>query len=291
MDNALKIFSKGWNFSQDGPGNRLLYHFQGCNFTCPWCSNPEGMALAGSLLAYPGKLTEAACPHGAIHGQTLDRNLCGSCTGKECLGRNRNEGIRFSAQEYTIDAILSEIESARELFHSGGGVTFTGGEPTLQFNPLKALLEELKRRGIHTVIETNGSSERLPELFGRTGLLIIDLKHPDTHIHRKVLGTGNEKVVGNIQAAAASGIDTWVRIPLIPGFNDDAEVIRQIIQLIKPLNRPGLTVELLPYHAYGKVKWEQIGKEYAMPDRKIPAGELEEYKRMFREHQITVIKT
>ncbi|MDR3142826.1 MAG: glycyl-radical enzyme activating protein [Tannerellaceae bacterium] len=287
---TIKIFSKGWNFSQDGPGNRLLYHFQGCNFVCPWCSNPEGISLSGSLLVKAEKLIDSVCPHGAIRELRLDRTKCEVCTGMECIRMNRNEGIRLSAQEYTIDDLLCEIEGAKNLFHSGGGVTFTGGEPTLQFRPLKHLLKELRKR-VHIVMETNGTHLRLPELFEWIDLLIIDLKQADTAIHKQVLGLGNEQVIRNLEQASATGVKLWIRIPLIPGFNNDRSAIEGLLRIIKRVNRNGISVELLRYHEYGKIKWEQIGKVYTMPEKKIPAEQLRQYRQLFSDNNIQMINT
>lgn len=287
----INIFSKGWNFSQDGPGNRLLYHFQGCNMHCPWCSNPEGISVTGSMLVNTDKLLDSVCPYGAISHKVVNRTQCRTCIGRECVGKNRNEGIRFSAKAYSIEELSAEIDNASKLFHSGGGVTITGGEPTLQFDPLKQLLTKIKEKGIHTAIETNGTSERLPELLELLDILIIDMKHPDPVIHRQVVGVDNEKVIRNLETASGQGIDMWIRIPLIPGFNDGTETMIRFMDIIKKINREGITVELLPYHEYGKIKWEQIGKAYTMPDKKITTDELRTYKEIFISNNIQFIKT
>ena len=288
---CLKIFAKGWNFSQDGQGNRLLYHLQGCNLICPWCSNPEGIALQGTMLVYPNKIIDDVCPKGAIRNKQLDRNVCLTCTGRECIGKNRNEGIKSSMTSYSIEELLQEIENAKGLFHSGGGLTITGGEPTLQFLPVKKLLQELKKRNIHTAIETNGTSARLPELFDFIDLLIIDLKHLDNAIHKKVLGIGNEQTITNIRLSVEAGIPVWLRIPLIPGFNNSQKDMAAFLQFCKEINRDNLAVELLPYHEYGKVKWEQIGKPYKMSGEKITPEQMKEYKQLFTNNKIKYIHT
>lgn len=287
----IKIFSKGWNFSQDGPGNRLLYHFQGCNLFCPWCSNPEGIAIQGVLLVNPAKLLDVVCPKGAIRHKALDRNCCRTCIDRPCLHKHRNEGIQWSAKEYSIEILVEEIKNAKALFHSGGGVTITGGEPTLQFEPLKELLIKIKEMQINTVIETNGTSDRLPELFGLIDTLIIDFKHPDSSIHKKWLGMGNEKVMKNLEKSAASGMNLWIRIPLIPGFNDSPDVTHQFCNQLSALNLQQVSVEFLPYHEYGKIKWEQAGMKYNMPNRKIDAGIIKQLKEYFVKNHIKVINT
>lgn len=289
--NRISIFGKGWNFSQDGPGNRLIYHFQGCNLSCPWCSNPEGIDRAGTLLVCPDKLKDAVCPHGAIQNKTLDRSHCQTCTGRTCLGKYRNEGIRFSAKEYTIEELADEIEGARTLFHSGGGVTCTGGEATLQFDPLKQLLIAAKRMGIHTAIETNGTNNRLPELFSLIDTLMIDFKHPDSSTHRRILGVGNETVIRNIEKASTSCSEIWIRIPLIPSFNDAEEDIGKFIHTLKGINLERVSVELLPYHEYGKIKWEQVGMPYTPSGNTLSPNTLRQYEQLFRANNITIINT
>jgi pyruvate-formate lyase-activating enzyme len=205
----IRIFNKGWNFSQDGPGNRLIYHLQGCNLYCPWCSNPEGIPLSGSMLVNSDKIQDTICPQGAIRNKQLDRTMCRDCCSRECMGKNRSEGVTYSVSIYTIDEILEEIQNAKGLFHSGGGVTITGGEPTLQFDSLKCLLQEIKKLKIHVVIETNGTSSRLPELFDLLDILIIDFKHPNSAIHKTILGMGNEQIIVNLKKASASGIPLY----------------------------------------------------------------------------------
>ena len=138
----MRIFSKGFNFSQDGPGNRLVYHLQGCNLHCPWCSNPEGMSLTGG-------------------------------------------------EERTVDDVFSECLRSRALFFSGGGVTFTGGECTLQREELSELLSRLRAAGIHTAIETNGTSPHLRELLPHVNYLIMDFKHFDGDALLQSTGVGN----------------------------------------------------------------------------------------------------
>ena len=92
----LKVFQKGFNYSQDGEGNRLIIHLQGCNMKCPWCSNPEGMPLNGVLITEKEWLTESCCPVGAVKDGVLDRNVCETCAEKACTKKRRQKGIRLS---------------------------------------------------------------------------------------------------------------------------------------------------------------------------------------------------
>jgi pyruvate formate lyase activating enzyme len=243
---SVRIFAKGWNFSQDGPGNRLIYHLQGCNFLCPWCSNPEGIAMKGA--------------------------------GRSC-------------REYTIAEIIEEIESSRPFFHDGGGVTITGGEPTLQFRALKTLLGRIKNSSVHLAMETNGTHHRLSETFDLLDLLIMDLKHYDPDLHRRRIGADNRETLNNLRKATDAGMELWVRIPLIAGFNDGSGHIGRFIDTIKECNNDHVSVELLRYHEYGKIKWEQLGMRYEMDGGHIAADDFERYRQMFIDNGIRIINT
>lgn len=212
----LRIFQKGFNYSQDGPGNRLVYHLQGCNLRCPWCANPEGLSVQGG-------------------------------TG------------------YPVEALVQEALRSRAMFFDGGGVTLTGGEATLQFDAAKELLTRLHAEGVSACMETNGCSPRLPELFGLLDTLIIDVKHHDPAVHRAVTGASCAQTFQNIRAALENGQKLALRIPVIGGFNASAEDAEGFARRLTELGVPGrATVELLPYHEYGKSKYGQLGLPYQM---------------------------
>lgn len=240
----MRIFQKGFNFSQDGPGNRLVYHLQGCNLRCPWCSNPEGLCVSGGT-------------------------------------------------SYQICELLEEAKRSRMMFFEGGGVTLTGGEVTMQFDSVQELLDGLHREGIHTCIETNGISPRLPELFPMLDLLIMDIKHYDPCRHKAVTGAENKHTIQNISAAIAAKQQLALRIPLIGGFNASEEDAYAFGALLSELGVPGnATVELLAYHEYGKDKYRALGMEYTMDVRaKVTGAQLQRYTQILTDFGITIIKT
>ena len=240
----IRIFQKGFNFSQDGPGNRLVYHLQGCNLRCPWCSNPEGIERAGG-------------------------------------------------QDYTIEELIDEVNRSSMMFFDNGGVTLTGGEVTMQFDAAKELLTRLHKQGIHTCIETNGLSQRLPELFPVLDLLIMDIKHYDSAIHKKVTGIPNEMTIQNILIACSRKQNLALRIPLIGGFNASAQDARAFADLFQKL-RIGwdVTVELLPYHEYGKDKYKSLGLNYEMTsEAHVSKDELDQFSKILESAGIHLIKT
>ena len=287
----IKVMKKGFNYSQDGPGNRLVLHLQGCNMRCPWCSNPEGMALDGCLMATEGKLLAKCCPYGAIAEGRLDRNRCESCTTRECLTLHRNSGLRLSCSETTPELLVQEVLQSRPLLFDGGGVTVTGGEPTLQFEPLKMLLTELKKQGIHTAIETNGTHPRLDALFPLLDLLIIDFKHYDDHKHRYYTGVSNKTVKENLANAFANHPHLWVRTPLIDGVNAAAEDIDGFIQFYRGFDTANAAFELLPYHEYGKVKWQQCGLKYTMKGGNVTPKQVKDFETAYKQAGLKLIHT
>lgn len=220
----MKVLQKGFNYSQDGPGNRLVYHLQGCNFRCKWCSNPESI-------------------------------------------RPDYDGCK----EYTVDEIVNESVRSKMMFFDGGGVTFTGGEPTLQFDELLQALKLLKNADIHTAIETNGSHPRLLELSEYIDFFIMDVKQPNDEIHKKYTGHSNKNTLKNLELLTKSGRQLLVRIPLINNVNTDTD---EFVRLFSSLDMSRVQVEILPYHEYGKCKWVE---EYEIVDGFVNDEKLKDF--------------
>lgn len=240
----LRVFQKGFNFSQDGPGNRLVYHLQGCNLRCPWCSNPEGLDINGG-------------------------------------------------KEYSTEELMEEVKRSSLMFFDGGGVTLTGGEVTMQFAGTKEFLTSLHRENIHTCIETNGICRQLPELFPVLDLLIMDVKHYDSAVHKTVTGLPNDFTIQNITAALDAAQPLALRIPLIGGYNASEEDARGFAALFTGLGVPGkATVELLAYHEYGKSKYEKLGMTYTMTENaRVSREQIRVYTEILEAAGLTVIKT
>ncbi len=240
----MRIFQKGFNFSQDGPGNRLVYHLQGCNLRCPWCSNPEGLCRDGGT-------------------------------------------------EYTVEQLVEEVLRSRMMFFDGGGVTLTGGEVTMQLQEVTEFLQRLKQEQIHTCIETNGICKDLPKLFPLLDLLIMDIKHYDPAVHQSVTGLPNHLTVAAISAAVAQNQPLALRIPLIGGFNASEEDARGFADLLTSLHvQDHATLELLPYHEYGKDKYQSLGMPYTMTEQaKISKEQLRTFTGILEEAGLQLIHT
>ncbi len=262
----LKIFQKGFNYSQDGTGNRLVYHLQGCNMKCPWCANPEGMLPYGVIITEKEWLIDSLCPKGAVKDGQLDRRYCETCEKRECITGFRSKGLRFSCQEYEVDDIVREVIRSRPLFYDGGGITLTGGEVTMQMEAVLELLQEVHEMGIHTAIETNASHLSLKNLFPYVDELIMDCKLCDDRKHQKYTGLSAGQTMENIRKAAQDHPRVHIRVPLIGGVNDSEEDERLFLEFFKEIQGPNVTFELLKYHEFGKAKWEQCGWEYQMDE-------------------------
>lgn len=238
------IFQKGFNFSQDGPGNRLVYHLNGCNLRCPWCSNPECFSFE-------------------------------------------------NGKKYSVDEIVSEVLRSKSMMFDDGGVTFTGGEATIQFDELKETLIKLKENDINTCIETNGISERLPEIFPYIDLLIMDVKHYDPYTHKKVTGLSNENTLKNASLRVKTGQPLLLRIPLIGGFNSSENDAKGFVKCFEQLGiKDDITIELLKYHEFGKIKYVKLGLDYKMgSDARISNEEFLHFKKILVDNNIKVINT
>jgi pyruvate formate lyase activating enzyme len=234
----MKILQKGFNYSQDGPGNRLIYHTQGCNFHCKWCSNPESMNMNSS-----------------------------------------------EAKNFTVDELADEASRSRMMFFGGGGVTFTGGECTLQCDELISLLKKLQELNINTAIETNGSSPRLPEIAEYVDYLIMDFKHYDDELHKKWIGSSNEQVKKNAEYFLKSGRKIHFRIPIIKGVNDAPE---GFVDFFKQFDTSNADFEFLPYHEFGKDKWTE---KYEITDGFISDETLKKFNELFSENSMKIIVT
>lgn len=235
-------------------------------------------------------LSEDVCPYGAIHDNAPERKICGHCVSRDCTAMH-SSGLKWSAREISIQEILDEIHRSTMMFFDGGGVTFTGGEVSLQFEALEELLRLLKKDNIHIAVETNGTHPRLPELFPFIDWLIIDFKHYDADQHHNVLGTSNKTVLDNIRCAAHTRNQLLIRIPLINNFNASVDDAEHFAEMISSWISDSIKVELLCYHEYGKDKWHQCGLSYAMHDGFVTEEQFRAFGDVLKSHHISLVHT
>lgn len=255
----------------DGYGIRTIVFLAGCSMRCAWCQNPETMRAGEPVVMFTGDSCGGcgaclpACPNGAIRqngkGLVFDRSLCTSCFA--CVDVCYFGARKTSAKEMTPDEAFAEVMKDAAFYRrSGGGLTLSGGEPLLQPAFCRELLRRTKEAGFHTAMETAGNVSRqsLAAVVPHTDLFLYDVKLLDEAKHRKATGVSNKAVIANLEFLVETGIETIVRIPLIPDVNDGEEFDR-IADFVA--SHPGLgELHILPYHTLGVSKYEQLGQSY-----------------------------
>ncbi len=255
----------------DGPGIRTTVFFKGCPLSCWWCHNPESQWLKPERIYFRERCLmcgtcEAACPEHAIGreagGMVTSEacRLCGTCE-KVCPADARE----IVGCWMTVEEVVAEVEKDIIFFdESGGGVTFSGGEPLMQPEFLAALLAACRARGLHTTVDTCGMAQRetLLRIAPAVDLFLFDLKLLDPERHEQCAGVRNDVILENLATLARSGRQVIVRFPVIPGINDDGDTVAQMIAFLGPL---GLRrIDLLPYHKIGMDKYHRLKMEYRL---------------------------
>lgn len=254
----------------DGPGIRIVVFLKGCNLNCAWCHNPESISATPERMYAQSKCIQCGtcvmtCPEKAISlipdGIITDAGRCKLCG--HCANVCPTKAIEMSGEQLSLTQILGEIEKERLFFdQSGGGVTFSGGEPLQQHQILIQLLDECKKRGIHTVVDTAGLAKTaiLLEVAKRTDLFLFDLKIMNSEKHRKWTGVPNENILKNLRILAETDAKIIIRIPLIGGINDDEENLTKTAKFISELSGEKRVVNLLPYHPIAQTKYQKLGR-------------------------------
>ncbi|MFX1356473.1 MAG: glycyl-radical enzyme activating protein [Promethearchaeota archaeon] len=254
----------------DGPGIRTLIFLKGCPLKCLWCQNPESQKLNPQMSYFKEKclLCETCvktCSNNAlklINDEIVrDEERCVVC-GK-CAEACPNNVMEIVGKEMSIEDLI-EIAIRDKPFYdnSGGGVTISGGEPTMQFKFLLELLKALKNNGIHTAIETCGyfNEDLINELVKSVDLFLFDIKLIDSNIHKEFTGVNNERILNNFKIIHSKFGNKKIipRIPLIPGCNIDLKTINMIRSFLQNINYTG-PIHLMPYNKLAKTKYEKVG--------------------------------
>jgi len=253
----------------DGPGIRTTVFLKGCPLSCVWCHNPEGIAPGPELALSPKRCIQCGecvvvCPQGLPTPgdipatENLDSCLvCGACA-EACP----SEARQIAGLEMTVPEVIAEVLKDRIFFEeSGGGVTFSGGEPLWQPEFLRQLLRACRGQGIHTAVDTSGLApwEVLESVAEVTDLFLYDVKHMNEGTHRQLTGVSNTRILANLRRLGARHRRIWVRVPVIPGVNDTAENL-QATGLFAASVKGVEKVCLLPYHPLGADKLRRLGR-------------------------------
>ena len=255
--------------TQDGPGLRTTIFLKGCPLSCLWCSNPESQASHPQLMFFPNLCTgcgrcREACDYGAIFQKAsiYDRDFsrCTNCG--RCAEVCPTTAACMSGKSYSVEEVMRVVEKdASFYFNSGGGVTFSGGECTLQGHFLLELLEACHKEAIHTCVDTCGCTD--PAIFQKVmekaDLFLFDMKHMDDACHRRLAGVSNRGILANLRSLLSIHPEkARIRIPLMPDLNDSEENIAAVADFIRPFNMTH--VDILPCHSYGRNKYEALHK-------------------------------
>ncbi len=268
----------------DGPGIRTTVFLKGCPLSCEWCHNPESQRDRPEILYYAERCTLcgtciSACKQGAIsvvnHHLALDQSLCIGCG--NCVGVCPNGARELAGREMGVDQIVSEVIKDTLFYEeSGGGVTFSGGEPLVQADFVRATASHCQRLDIHTALDTSGyaSESDLMKVAGVIDLFLYDVKAVDDAVHLAYTGVSNRSILRNLRALDEMQKRIWIRFPLVPGVNDDEHSLSDFADLIASLKSVE-GVQVLPYHRAGAAKYARLGREYTFSRTEEPSGEKE----------------
>lgn len=269
----------------DGPGIRTTIFLQGCPLHCQWCHSPETQPFFTVPIYQRAKCIccgncMTICPEKAIRpnwekvsedepqGIFIDKKKCNNCM--LCTTACSTHAIKPSSVTRTTEEIMAILLENRPFFkNSGGGVTVTGGELLTQYEFVRELLASCRKEGIHTAIETSGYGDfsHLSAVEEYADMIFYDIKHMDDQVHRKYTGAGNHLIHKNLKrlcSARKTAEKIIVRIPCIPGINDDEDNIVQTADFVADLGIKYL--ELLPYNEAAASKYQWLQKEYLLED-------------------------
>jgi len=269
----------------DGPGVRTNVFLKGCPLRCGWCANPESQLLQPELMLRASRCIDcgqfaepcAACMpawlathrRSAIQREEIDARIAVCPTG----------ALGWVGEWRTAGDVMAQVRRDQPFYSDGGGLTLTGGEPTMQPAFCAALLRLAKAEGIATALETCGHTqwEVLAELLPLLDVLLFDVKQIDPERHREHTGIDNDLILENLRRIARlSGPPMVVRVPVIPGLNADAASLAAIAACVLELARPVASIDLLPYHTLGKAKYQALGRDYPWAEQpRLAAAEVQ----------------
>lgn len=263
----------------DGPGIRTNVFLKGCPLKCTWCHNPETISSKPELywkrrLCVQCGACIEACPKDAIMPPIapeyssspdsvylkIDRFRCDGCM--ECVKACKYDALQVVGKPMSISEILDEVELDRPFYNnSGGGITVSGGEPTSHAEFTLDLLKGAKKRSLHTCLDTNGycSFSVLEEIAEYSDIILFDLKHISPSKHFEMTGVSNSRILKNLELLCGRNSEIWVRIPVVPGFNDSMNFHKEAALFLAAFAGNIRRVDLLPFHNWCQDKYDWLG--------------------------------
>nr|MDO8100773.1 glycyl-radical enzyme activating protein [Candidatus Njordarchaeota archaeon] len=285
--------------TEDGPGIRTTVFMKGCPLHCLWCHNVEGINPDPEVVWHDNKCIGClscveACPKQAIiktsERLVTDKDKCDACgkCAEVCTAKARE----LIGQRVTTDELFNEVLKDKVFYEtSNGGVTASGGEPTMQADFVSELFSKCKSSEIHTALDTCGHAkwDTLERVLGYTDLVLYDLKEIDLQKHKKYTGVSPELIWENAKKIARIGKPMWIRTPIIPGYTDSTENVREIAELCMKLGNVE-RLDLLPYHRFGEPKYKKLDLKYALEGLKPPSDEvMEKLRAVARERGVKLV--
>ncbi len=279
-------FNIQFHSTEDGPGIRTSVFMKGCPMSCPWCHNPEGIAPFPQLVWYETRCIGAAkclkaCPKAALDptpgGIAIDRHLCDACG--DCIGVCPAAALEVLGQAYSVDDLVAIVLRDRVFYEkSGGGVTLSGGEASMQARFCTELMRAVKCEGIHIALDTCGAAnwKTLQPLVDLSDLVLYDLKTMDSEKHRRYTGFPLEPILENACRITKLGKPMWVRTPIVPGYTETVENIKQAARFMMEDLPTVERYDLLAFNNTCAAKYNRLGLSWRLEGEGLVREELME---------------
>ncbi len=280
MDKAILFNIQKFSL-HDGPGIRTTVFFKGCPLRCSWCHNPESLKPSIEVMHNKERCSLCGecvkrCPENAVcifDGSIVtNENECKICS--ECTFYCINEAREIAGREYNLDELMRILQQDAIFYEeSSGGVTLSGGEPVMQIEFIEKLLKKLKKKGIHTAVDTSGAMpfsyyERIAPF---TDVFLYDIKALDDDTHKKYTGISNKNILENLKKLSVIHNGINIRIPVIDGVNATEKFTQDLINLLEGTQIAN--INLLPYHDISRHKYKKLNLEYECESLKVPSDE------------------